>query len=72
MPEDTYTQCSLVNVDGAFQTAWIPTKYAKMGKILSIAGKVGWSVTGIYNTRESEYVLAHERDYRRFPSIIYD
>jgi hypothetical protein len=41
-----YNQCFLTN--GNMQkTAWIPSKYAKMGDVLKLCGQDGWLVESV-------------------------
>ena len=39
----TYTQCRLER-ENTFQTAYIPSKFARSGQILRIKGENGWRV----------------------------
>lgn len=73
---ETYTQCKLRS--GATEkTAWIPTRYAKAGKVVEIGGRGpaqletrSWEVVSCGATLDAEYVEGHERDYRNaFASI---
>jgi len=46
------------------QVAWIPSEFAKEGKILRIGKQDGWRVLETGAQMPSEYVLEHERNYR--------
>jgi len=65
----TYTQCKLQR-GSTFQTAWIPSTFAKKNLYLNITGQNGWKVISTGGTLPAEYVYAHERDYAKaFPSL---
>ena len=58
LKEDWFGHCTFVRV------AWIPSKYAVVGKELQFKNLPGkWKVTSKYNTKEESDVLAHERLY---------
>jgi hypothetical protein len=63
---DTYTQCYLIKGERS-QVAWIPSEFAIIEKIIKI--KIdgewddGWKIIRTYNTRTSEHIKEHERDY---------
>jgi hypothetical protein len=69
----THTQCNLQmkSKNQVLETvAWIPSQFAAVGKFLRIRERDGWQVMGAGETLPSEYVLRHERDYRKaFASI---
>jgi hypothetical protein len=69
MKTDTYTQCELVK-EGIDSVAWIPTKFAVVGKILRIKENGvwtdGWYVSKIFNHRYFKEVEERERDYKKF------
>lgn len=44
-----YFQC-LLRKENKEQTAWIPEKYAKTGKVLRIGDDNGWTVLQIYSS----------------------
>jgi hypothetical protein len=56
------------------QTAWLPEKFAKKGRVVRIKGDDGWDdgwhVVEVYATRLDEHVV-HEQahNHRCFPSI---
>ena len=66
-----YTQCVLKRPsDGGFlvDNAWIPSEFAKLGKVLKIKQddniwQDGWKVTSVGTTRNIEWLQTHERDY---------
>ena len=48
--------------------AWIPEKFAVVGKILELTSKSkvktnGWEVVSVGDPQDEKYVLSHERDY---------
>lgn len=53
----------------AVQTAWIPERFAHVGKVLSLlrsdgSWSEGWVVNEVYNRLSEEYVREHEQDYK--------
>ena len=60
---DNYTQVRVCHADGSFDTVWIPTKFAKVGKVLRIGDEDGWVVREVYATATREYVDA-QRAFR--------
>ena len=70
----TYTQCILIKTtkDNQFkQVCWVPTIYAKKGKILELKGtnnewSEGWVVEEAHTdyTSPANWVEHHERDYK--------
>jgi len=63
----TYTQC-LLSLNEKQDVAYIPSQYAKVGKILKIKDDTnawinGWKVEKTYFSEDEEYVLSHERDW---------
>lgn len=70
----TYTQCRLEkpwqDIGSLVDIVWIPTKYAKLNKILKIKQEDaswddGWTVTAVYSTKKASEVESNERDYLR-------
>lgn len=68
-----YRQCTFVKeAEGSTtsQVAWIPEKYAVLGKSLYFGKKTNnpqelWVVSSVGDVRLSEkYILEHERDYK--------
>ena len=45
------------------QVAWIPERYAVVGRVLRLKRDDGWLVTRCGPPLSAEYVLTHERDY---------
>ena len=70
-----YTQCELhevrMYVSGVTlpyhkHVGWIPTKFAKIGKLVEIDGiDYLLKVANVYSTKTEEWVLAHERDWKK-------
>ncbi len=46
--EGMYTQCELKKGNMS-HVAWIPSKYAKIGKVLNVEGQDGWEVINCYS-----------------------
>lgn len=61
----THTQCALKHDDGRIDTAFIPTRYAKVCKRLRIKGEEGWTVTATYAVKDTDKAMADSRDYLR-------
>lgn len=66
-----YTQCKLQLDCGCFEVAWIPSKFAILGKILKIkeddkTWSNGWVVKEVYSTKTEEEVVSRERDFKLF------
>lgn len=57
-----YKQCKLIKGTTS-QTAWIPEKFAVVGKFLKIKSDDGWQVMSIGGRLSEEYVKEHERNY---------
>lgn len=65
----TYTQVRLGRKN-TYQTVWIPTKFAKVGKFLRILEVDGWKVLETYATYPEEFVNKYKNDFRTaFPSL---
>lgn len=65
---ETYTQCSLAK-GGSVDVVWIPTKFANKGKFIKLkqadnTWDDGWLVAETYTTRDAQYLIEHERDYK--------
>ena len=66
-----YTQCTLrrpTENGYSVDTAWIPSEFAKVGKIIKIkqaddSWEDGWKVVSTGTTRSAEWLQGHERDY---------
>lgn len=64
---ETHTQCKLRRL-GTEQVTWLPTKFARKGKVVKLKGEDGtwtdgWEVTEVWEVRSSEEVRERERDY---------
>ena len=63
-----YTQCK-INKKYKFDIAWIPSKFATIGKIIKIKidgiWNNGWSVIDVYSSNSEDHILEHEMDYRK-------
>ena len=59
---NTMTQCKLGRKD-IIDIAWIPNKFAKVGKYLRIKEVNGWKVLEVWNSRSANEVRDRERDY---------
>ena len=63
-----YTQCQL-NKKDRFDIAWIPSKFALIGKFIKI--KIddiwdnGWKVVNTYSSNTENHILEHEMEYRK-------
>jgi hypothetical protein len=71
-----YKQAKLAK-DRVAQTAWIPEKFAKKGRVVRIKSEAlwddGWRVVEVYSTRLDEHVVLEQaHDYKCFPSIDFD
>lgn len=71
MTEHTYTQC-LMERAGINYTAWIPSEFAKIGKIVDLEMETGvwekgWVVEAAYNNsiRTHTQVVARSQDYKK-------
>ena len=60
---ENYKQCKLKHVNNCYQVAWIPSRFATVGKEISIKGEKGWIVEKVYNERFSKEIFDGERDY---------
>lgn len=61
-----YVQCELLREDGALEVAWIPERFAQVGKALLIDGKVDHypcTVLKTYSKQKASIVISKERDY---------
>ena len=58
-----YKQCTLRR-GTVQQVAWIPSKFAVVGKFLRVRDENGWQVTEVGGELDEKYVLAHRDDYR--------
>jgi hypothetical protein len=69
MKIETYTQCELVK-GNVFQHAWIPTRFAVIGKVLRIKEdgewEDDWIVKHVYKPKIISEVEERERDYLKF------
>lgn len=45
-------------------TAWIPEKFAVVGKVLKIKGDDGWLVVSIHSRKSEEEVRERSQDYK--------
>jgi hypothetical protein len=57
-----HTQCRMQR-GSIYTIAWIPSKFAVVGKWLKLRGENGWHVLMAGHTLPSDYVRDHERDY---------
>jgi hypothetical protein len=67
----TYTQCLLVKENCQQQVVWIPTLFAKIGKIIDLRDKIdwnkGWEVKEVYGIRtidELELMRQQDNDFK--------
>ena len=69
MTMSTMTQCRLER-DGAFDTRWIETRFAKIGSKVHVkkTNEI-WTVIERYTTWPTERVLAHEHDHITMPTV---
>jgi len=60
----THTQC-LLDLNGSRQTAWIPSRGAKLGGRVELKddGEL-WTVLAVYDTCDSAIVIGRERDFK--------
>lgn len=64
MNSNNYTQCKLRSNGSLEHTAWIPSQYAKIGKIIRLKDMPHiWEVVEVYATRTLDEVRARERDH---------
>ena len=62
----TYTQCKMSRDANVEYVAWIPSKFAVVGKKITIEGKDGtWQVVERYSSKDAKYVEECSRDYLR-------
>ena len=60
-----YRQCTMKKKD-SFQVAWIPERFAVMGKYLRIGEDDGWKVESVSNVvQTSEENNERSQDYKR-------
>ncbi len=70
MKKNYCTQCEFrqpTDDNGGYisAVAWIPSEFAKKGKIIRIDGEEGvWLVTQVWATKEESWVIDRERDYK--------
>jgi hypothetical protein len=65
-----YRQCLLIK-GIAQQMAWIPEKFAEVGKYVRLHDDDGWRIEQAYMSAPEEYVMAHRDDHRTaFPSLL--
>jgi len=70
---DYYNQCELRKpTENGYQrdVSWIPSKFAIEGNVVKIKQEDGswddgWTVFAVHSKMKGEYVLGHERDYKR-------
>jgi len=60
--KETYTQCQLVR-ESKIDVAWIPSKFAEVGKYLEISGQDGWLVTAVGSIKPAQAVRDFEREH---------
>ncbi len=58
------TQCKLQKRN-KFQTAFIPTKFAKLNQYVELLGDNGWKIISVGVTYPTNLVRSHERDYKK-------
>lgn len=63
-----FRQCEMRSQQ-TVQVAWIPEKFAEIGRVLIFGKRTPdaprWTVTTVSNMRlEESYLVAHERDYK--------
>ncbi|KKN11219.1 hypothetical protein LCGC14_1028770 [marine sediment metagenome] len=68
MKVNNYNQCLLVKGKRQ-QVAWIPGKFALMGKILRLKDEDGWLVSQVYNQLDMDKIRANE-DARHHMRIV--
>lgn len=69
MPQ-TYTQAymrrPIPNIPGdwTYTTAWIPSQFAKVGKVLKIKKENGWKVIETYATYPESLIMKYKDDFK--------
>ena len=64
MPEKNHVQCSL-RKESRHTVAWIPERYAIVGKVVKLLDEDGWEVIEAYNRMASAYVNERSQDHKR-------
>ncbi len=65
--DQNYRQCTLTRTKHGVQLqqiAWIPAKFAVVGKFLRLRDEDGWQVISVGGEIEESYILAHKDDHR--------
>ncbi len=72
MSNEMYKQCELRDGSGRVDTAWIPTKHARQGKLLRIGDDpVSWKVTAVFDgVCSEEGLLAARENLKRFKWVL--
>lgn len=58
-----HIQC-LLRKNSRLQTAWIPEKYARVGKFLTLKESPGWEVIKKYSKMKSTEVKERSQDFK--------
>jgi len=61
--KNEYTQCLLVNGD-LTEVAWIPSKFASIGKWIRVTGGIHWYIMEKWMKLDKESVESNCKDYR--------
>jgi len=69
MADETYTQCMLKRKE-THCISWIPTSFAKIGKLLQLNGMEGtWIVTDCYGTCDKQEANEYAHFYKHWAVI---
>jgi hypothetical protein len=60
-----YSQC-LLHRRNSRRVGWIPSKYAKKGKVLCLKQEDGWVVEEVWKTESEEYVKSRCKDHDKW------
>jgi len=60
-----YTQCKL-RKGSLNQVTWIPSKFAKVGKVLRLKNDDGWVVEEVWKTEPEKYVKERCKDHDKW------
>jgi len=61
--KDNHNQCKLKRGKW-FTYSWIPSKFAKIGKIVKLRGEDGWEVIEVYGKSNSKEVNKRSQDHK--------
>lgn len=60
---ESFRQCEL-HKGSLVRVAWIPSKFAKVGKIVRLHDDDGWRVVKVTSKMSSDFIRNREYDYR--------